>query len=286
MDNCCLRVKEIYGSLSQKEQKVADFILNFPDNVIDLSIGNLAEFCGVSVSSVTRLCKSIGYSGYKELCRNLTANRQQSENSDVTYSDIRPGDSIETIMQSVCQSNIYAIESTMALQDVDNVGKIVEILSAARRVDFYGMGSSSLVAQDARNKFLRINKISLPSVDPHDQLLCAATLQPEDVAVAISNSGDTKDLLEIADVIRQTGATLISITHFSKNPLAQKSDYQLYTASSETMFRSGVMSSRISLLAIVDVLYTCVASENYQDVKKSLDWSRMLASKKHVQASY
>ena len=238
------------------------------------------------MSSVVRLCKSIGYSGYKEFCRNLSTDLTVNQQDSATYTDIRPGDSVETLLRGVCLSNMQAIENTMSLLDVPVLEKVVDLISAARRVDFYGVGTSGLVAQDARNKFLRINKVSLPSVDPHDQLLCAATLQPGDVAVVISHTGNTKDVLEAVEVIKQTGATLISVTRFSKNPLAQQADYQLYTASSETMFRSGAMSSRIALLAVVDVLYTCVASQNYGDVKASLDRSRLITSKKHMQVNY
>ena len=286
MTDCRLRIKELYESLTQKEQQVANFVLNFPENVINMPISDLAQFCGVSVSSVVRLCKSIGYSGYKEFCRNLSTDLTVNQQDSATYTDIRPGDSVETLLRGVCLSNMQAIENTMSLLDVPVLEKVVDLISAARRVDFYGVGTSGLVAQDARNKFLRINKVSLPSVDPHDQLLCAATLQPGDVAVVISHTGNTKDVLEAVEVIKQTGATLISVTRFSKNPLAQQADYQLYTASSETMFRSGAMSARIALLAVVDVVYTCVASQNYGDVKASWDRSRLITSKKHMQMNY
>jgi DNA-binding MurR/RpiR family transcriptional regulator len=283
MADCCLKLKERMGSLTIKEQQVATFILDYPEEVINMSINDLADSCGVSVSSVVRLCKSIGYSGYKELCRMLSADLLMNQQESVTYEDVRPGDSIEAIMRSVCLADMKAIESTMSLINVAALQRAVEAISKAQRVDFYGVGTSGYVAMDARNKFLRINKVSMPSADSHDQILCAATLKPDDVAVAISYTGDTKDILEAVGIIKRTGATLISITRYNKNPLAQQSDLQLYTASPETMVRSGAMGSRIALLAVIDVLYTCTASRNYEDVKKSLDKSRLITARKHMQ---
>ena len=283
MADCCLKLKERMGSLTIKEQQVATFILDYPEEVINMSINDLADSCGVSVSSVVRLCKSIGYSGYKELCRMLSADLLMNQQESVTYEDVRPGDSIEAIMRSVCLADMKAIESTMSLIDTAELERAVDLISKARRVDFYGVGTSGYVAMDARNKFLRINKVSMPSADPHDQILCASTLKPEDVAVAISYTGDTKDILETVGIIKRTGAALISLTRYNKNPLAQQSDLQLYTASPETMVRSGAMGSRIALLAVVDELYTCTDSRNYEDEKKSLDTSRLITALMNMQ---
>ena len=250
------------------------FILDFPQDVINMSIEELANACGTSVSSVVRMCKSAGYSGYKELCRMLSTDLAMNQLETVSYNDVRPGDSVEAIFRSVCMSDIQAIESTMTLLSIPELEKAVDLIANADRVDFYGVGTSGLVAQDARNKFLRINKVSLPTADPHDQILTATTLKPGDVAVIISYTGDTRDILEAADMIRQTGASIISITRYGKNPLTQRA-----------LIRSGAMGSRIAMLSIIDVLYTCVASQNYDKVKRQLDKTRLASMRKHINSS-
>ena len=261
------------------------FILDFPQDVINMSIEELANACGTSVSSVVRMCKSAGYSGYKELCRMLSTDLAMNQLETVSYNDVRPGDSVEAIFRSVCMSDIQAIESTMTLLSIPELEKAVDLIANADRVDFYGVGTSGLVAQDARNKFLRINKVSLPTADPHDQILTATTLKPGDVAVIISYTGDTRDILEAADMIRQTGASIISITRYGKNPLTQRANIQLYASSAETLIRSGAMGSRIAMLSIIDVLYTCVASQNYDKVKRQLDKTRLASMRKHINSS-
>ena len=122
----------------------------------------------------------------------------------------------------------------------------------------------------------------MSSSDPHNQILAATSLTKGDVAVLISYSGNTKDILETADVARQTEATLISITRYGKNPLSERADIRLYSSSSEPLIRSGAMGSRIGQLTVVDILYTAVVSREYDSVKHHLDKTRLTSSRKHV----
>lgn len=284
MADCRFKLKELMNSLTAKEQILAQFILDFPSDVIQMSINELAQACGTSISTVVRLCKSAGYNGYKAFCRELSVDldRSQTMASD-DYTDIRPGDSIESIMNTVCANDIRAIENTLSVLKIDELEKAVAAIAAAKRVDFYGVAVSGNVAMDACNKFVRINKISMSAADPHQQILNASLLKPEDAAVLISYSGNTKDILETADVVKQSGATLISLTKYSRNPLAKSADICLYSSSSETLIRSGPMGSRIGQLAVIDVLYTAVASRQYEQVKSYLDKTRLATSKKHIQ---
>lgn len=272
------------NSFSPMEQKIAKFILDFPHEVVNMSIDELATACGTSMSSVVRLCKSANYSGYKELCRMLFTELAYDRQESNPYNDVKPGDSTESIVQSVCSSNIKSIENTKAVLATEDIDHAIDAICKAERVDFYGAGTSGIIALDAHNKFVRIHKLSMSSQDPHDQILCATSLKAGDVAVLISYSGDTKDILETAEVVRQTDATVISITSYSKNPLSQKADICLYS-SSESLVRSGVMGQRIGQLTIIDILYTSVVSRMYNDVKAHLDTTLSVSGRKHVHAN-
>lgn len=219
MSGCLLRIKELMTSLTPKEQQIAAFILDFPNDVVGMSIDELASACGTSISSVVRLCKSANYSGYKELCRSLSTDLALNQNETLTYTDVRPGDSTESIVRNVCMCNMKAIENTMSMVNIGDLDKAIEAIIHADRVDFYGVGTSGIVALDAHNKFMRINKISMSSANPHEQILSATTLRKGDVAVLISYTGDTKDILETADIIKQTEATIISLTRYTKETL-------------------------------------------------------------------
>ncbi|MCK9252033.1 MAG: MurR/RpiR family transcriptional regulator [Clostridiaceae bacterium] len=285
MAGCLLRIREIMNSLTPKEKKVASYILEYPAEVVGHSIEELARISQVSISTVVRLCKSLGYSGYKELLRMLSTDLVLMQQDSITYTDVRPGDSIDMIVRSVSMSNTKAIENTLSVLDEKELLRAIDVICQAERVDFYGVGSSGNVALDANNKFMRINKISIASQDPHVQILSATTLKAGDVAVLISYSGETMDILETAEIVRQSGATIISITRLGKNPLSELADIRLYSSSVEGMVRSGAMSSRIGQLNIIDILYTAVTSCEYDKVKPYLDRTRIATSHKRVRSS-
>ena len=283
MADCRFKLKELMNSLTAKEQILAQFIIDFPSDVINMSISDLARACGTSISTVVRLCKSAGYDGYKAFCRELSIDLDRSQSATSEYADIQPGDSVESIMNTVCANDIRAIENTLSVLKTDQLEKAVDAISEASRVDFYGVAISGNVAMDACNKFVRINKLSMSSADPHQQILNASQLKPKDVAVLISYSGNTKDILETAEIVKQSGATMISLTKYSRNPLAKMADICLYSSAAEALIRSGPMGSRIGQLAVIDVLYTAVTSREYKQIKTSLDKTRLAASKKHIQ---
>ena len=177
---------------------------------------------------------------------------------------------------------IYAIGlSGRGGVDVSALEASVGKLCAARRIDFYGLGASGLVALDASNKFQRCDKLTIAHMDTHNQLLSALTLRPEDVAVLISYSGDTTDMLSLARQIREQGATIISLTRYGKNPLSEMADIRLYSSSTETLLRSGAMSSRIAQLAVIDTLYAAMCSRAFDEVKPHLEKSRMATMRLH-----
>jgi DNA-binding MurR/RpiR family transcriptional regulator len=279
---CCVRLKEAMNTFSPMEQQVAAFIINYPSDVAGMSIEELARSCNTSVSSVVRLCKSADYGGYKDFLRALSIDLAMDQAREVTYNDISPGDPAESIARNVCASHVASIENTLSVLDMKELEKAVAAIRKADRVDFYGVGTSGFVAMDAHNKFIRIGKISMSSADPHQQILTASLLKKGDAAVLISYSGDTRDMLELADIVKHSLATLVTITRYSKNELSKKADIRLYCSSSELPIRSGAMGSRLSSLTVIDILYTSIASSQYREVKGFLDKTQLESARKHL----
>lgn len=278
---CVLRMREQMDAYSPMEQQVAGFVVEAPYQVSEMSIEELANACNTSVSSVVRLCKSSGYSGYKEFLRVLSTDIALEQSRDITYEDLQPGSNLESIFIRAARCNIQAIENTLAILDEEEMEKAVRILAEAKRVDFYGIGTSGLVALDANNKFLRMGKLSMASADPHQQILTSVTLGKDDAVLLVSYSGDTKDMLELAGLIKRTGATMISLTRYSTNELSNLADVRLYCSASEQLVRSGPKGSRISAMTVIDMLYTAVASQMYSEVKQHLDKTHLITSRKH-----
>lgn len=277
---CYLNIKENYDRLSVSEKRIAKYIIDNPDEVVRMPISDLAEKCSTSKPTVVRLCKTLGYSGYKELCMYLNTDIMLSADGEMSYKDINPGDDTVDIVSKIAENNIKAIRNTVEIIDYEELHRAAELLVRARRIDFYGVGNSGFVALDAQNKFLRINKLAAAQTDPHLQILTATSLTKDDAAVLISYTGETRDILETMDIIKATGATTISITKFGQNSLSQACDINLYMVSDESFIRSGAMSSRIGQLCIIDMLFSIVTTRMYSEIKPYLDKSTAASKKK------
>ena len=276
MNHITLKIKEIYEDLDLTERKIADYMLQDLDKIIELSIKRLSEESGTSQAAWVRFCKIIGYSGLKELKKDYILNvRGQVSHpvieGDLIYTDIQGYESVEQIIKNVSDLNQKAIHDTMMIIDSNAVKEAANVIGSARRVLFLGMGASALVAQDAAYKFSRIDCISQAFMDFHMQLTTMALLGKEDVAVFISYSGRTKEMLECMEMARQSGCKTICITKYGKNPISNTADISLSLSAPEIERRSGAMGSRIAQLTVIDILFTAVANQKYELIKQTLD---------------
>lgn len=274
-----LKIKGAYSVFRKAERRIADAILQNPEEVINLSITELAERSDVSESTVVRFCKTLGYKGYYELkisiARELIISPQQ------IYEEINLNDTVAAVKNKVFQSNILALQDTIKILKDQELEIAVEAIATARMVVFYGMATSAAVALDSAHKFLRINIWSVSYSDTHMQAISAALLGKEDVAIGISHSGSSKDVVDALRIARQNGATTICITHHTKSPITKVADIKLYTAARENAFRSDAMTSRIAQLSILDVLYVSVALKRYDESLRSIEKTNAaLADKK------
>jgi Transcriptional regulators len=280
MESCYALLRESLDHLAVAERRVARFVLDNPQKVMNESIGELAAECSTSKTTIMRLCKGLGFSGYKDFVKSLVADIALGQTENVNYQDLHPSDDIETVIKSVSSNNVLSIENTLKVLDPREMERAVEAIIAAKRIEFYGVGNSGIIALDAQSKFLRISKNCHAFTDPHQQLFSAASLQSSDVAVLISYSGQTIDILDTLATVKESGATTIGITRYGKNPLSSQVDIKLLTTSTETSFRSGAMASRIVQLNVIDILFSAVAGRTYEDIKKYLDSTRIAMEKK------
>jgi len=267
-------------SFPPTERRVALYILENRETILGTGIGQLSQACHTSKTSVVRLCKQLGYQGYKDFCQAISAQKARDSMGDSFYGDLTPGASLREIIHDVYRRNLTGLQSTMQLLSVEEVGLAVEVLHTAKRVDFYGVGNSAIVALDGQNKFLRIGKVSLTSMDPHVQIVCASSLGAGDVAVFLSYSGETLDTLATLDVALEAGATTLSITKYAPNTLSNRAKINLRIAASEGMARSGAKSSRLAMLHLVDILLSAVSAQEYEHVQPLLDRSLRAANLK------
>ncbi|MEW6048954.1 MAG: MurR/RpiR family transcriptional regulator [Bacillota bacterium] len=254
-------IRDIRPNLAPAEQKVADYVLSHAPEVVYASVTSLAEACGVSESTVIRFCHATGFKGYQEL--KLTLARDLAQPPGTIEENIELSDDLPTVVTKVTANSVQCLYDTQRLLDVSQLRRAVDAIAGASRVNFYGVGGSGASALQAAYKFLRIGVQSYAYVDGHLQAMAAATLGPGDVAVGISQSGSTKDVVEACTRARESGATVIGITGHVRSPLAKVAGIVLVTATREAPLGSDAIRSTIAQLYVIDLLFTGVCMARY-----------------------
>jgi len=235
---------------------------------------------------VTRFCRAIGLDSYQHLLIELAQERGRGEvsawGSTEIDTDISPEDSLERVVQVVGSADLRAIQQTIDRIDLDALERAAQALAKARRIDVYGVGASGLVAQDLVQKLLRIGLIAHAHSDPHLAVTNAVQLKAGDVAIAITHSGATGDVIEPLRVAFERGATTVAITGRPDSSVTQYADHVLTTSTArESELRPAAMSSRTSQLLVVDCLFVGVAQRTYETAAPALSSSYEALAHRH-----
>jgi DNA-binding MurR/RpiR family transcriptional regulator len=272
-------IRSSLDSLRNSEKKVAKCVLGDPGAVVSASITELAEKAGTSEPTVIRFCRRLGLGGYMELRLNLARDLPSAQS---IFENVGDADSPAEIAGKIINAHREALSNTLNKLDLDDLEAAVGALRAARRIEFYGLGGSAVVARDAHHKFFRLGIPCVAYDDPHMQVMSAALLGREDVAVVISHTGSTKDIIDSAKIARKAGAKVIGILGSENAPLSKVCDIALSVFSKEAALRLAPMTSRLVQLAVVDVLFVTVAMRDFGDTKERLDKvKRSLAEKRY-----
>lgn len=263
------RIRSAIPELRPSERAIAEVVLADPATVATLPIGELAERCKTSTTTVVRFYKKIGYGGYSEfrldLARESTRESVANNVPAEFYEDIDRSDSLRDVVAKIAFNGTMSIADTAQLVDFEALGQAVEAISAAVKTDIFGVGAAALVGQDFQQKLHRIRKVSYSWSEAHAAWTSAALLDSSCVVLAISHSGTTSDTVEFAKIAREAGATTIAITNHANSPLGQVADIVLSTAARETPFRPGALGSRIAQMILIDCLFVGVAQNSYEE---------------------
>lgn len=247
-----LDIRLLYNQFTKTEKKIADYVSRNANQVLFMSITDLADACRVADASVHRFCRTMGVKGYQEFKMKLSLSMAADEPEEAGSAE---ADSPQGTMDRILESHVNALKETNTLLDRENIEKTVGMMEKAKHIYFFGIGDSLLTAMEARNKFLRImNKVSCVD-DPHMQAMTASMADEEDLIVFISYSGSTKDNVYVAEIAAKVGARIVAITRFVKSPLTAYADSVLLCGSNEGPLEGGSMGAKLSQLYIVDVLF-------------------------------
>jgi DNA-binding MurR/RpiR family transcriptional regulator len=272
--NCSLLIKQSIDNMTEAEKKIAEYILNNNCEIYRLSAAELASYAGTSGASVIRFVKKIGFEGFQEFKIALAKNDVEERDDKTDYDYIDTNDTVKEIISKTGRSNIKTIEDTLALLNEKHVIQAIEAIQNAKNIYLFGVGASALIAMDFQYKLVRINRNAHMHLDSHMQLSMAAHIESEDLAIAISYTGKTKEIYSALLKAKERNAKCISITKYGTNPIASISDIKLQVPSIEKDLRVGAISSRIAQLTLVDILFIGVAKNNFSKIDKYLKETR------------
>lgn len=264
-----IKIKSLYASLSDKEKIIADYILANPHKIAHNSISDLSNDLHVASSTIFQFTKKLGYNGFKDFKMAVLV-QENDFIANTIHEDIESDDNEFSIAQKVFDSNIKTIADTKSILQQDTLQKACQLILQCKTLYFFGVGGSEILAADAFHKFLRSPIKVLHNSDYHIQLMEAAVMTADDVAICISHTGKTKETIRIAKNAKKNGAKVIVITSHANSPLAQLGDVVFISVSAEIEFHSEALSSRISQLSILDALYVIIMFMSKDKINESL----------------
>lgn len=250
-----VKIKAIKHSLSSSETKLATFTLDSPNAVRDLSSQELANVVGVSQSSVVKFAQKLGYKGYPAFkLAVIDALSKEAPNTQL-HGKITLNDGFEQMADKLLASKISVLNETRNLNDMVEFERAVELLKNAKRILICGVGGSALVSKDFSYKLQKLGMVALAEPDGHVQLAIAATFSEADVVVAISESGTTREIVNVVDEARENHSKIISITKYGQTAVSDHADVKLYSVAEEASARLSSILARTAQELIIDMLF-------------------------------
>jgi DNA-binding MurR/RpiR family transcriptional regulator len=268
------RILGLLPSLTPAERGLAEQVLADPAGVARMTITALAERCRTSTTTVTRFCRELDLAGYAELRLALAAETGSSRGwawTEGLGADIGPDDPMDVVLAHLVKADVRVIEETARQLDIKALNAAVDALAAARRIDIYAVSGSAVLADYLRLGLHRIGMQVLVWNDVHDALTGAALLDERDVALGLSHSGETREVIEPLQIAGRNGATTIAVTNFPRSRLAGLADLTLLTSGRELTFRPEGMSGRHAQLLVLDCLYIGLAQRDHVRVEQALE---------------
>lgn len=251
-------------TLTNSERKVAEFVLENSSETTNMTVSELATSCKVSEATVIRFVKKLDYDSFQDFKLAIATDNainSSSEDLDIT---ITQDDDMKTIFSKVESGFIRTIESTSSITDLEKFNKAINLIRTAKRIEIYGVGSSNAVAKVLNYKLTRLGFPSYSIEDAHMQAISASTIKPGDLAIGISQSGSTKDIVDSLNIAKKHGASTVCITDHVQSPITKVSDVLLQTYSRENPVKTSAGRSIVAQIFVVELIAAILNSFEYE----------------------
>lgn len=250
--------------LTKAENKICDYIEEYMNNSIYMTVTEIANGCGVGEATVTRFCRKLGFRSFLEFKMTMAQEFKNGAMGDENLDNINLNeDSIESLAKQMYDTNISFLESSFKGLNYKELEEITGSISNAKKVYFVGVGHSGIIAEESYYKFMRIGIDCNCFRDAHTIVMMSPLMKEGDVMFVISHSGNTSEINIAVEIAKKNGVNIIALTENLMSKLARISDYIINYVSPETKVETGSITSKISQAFIIDLIYSNVLRKNY-----------------------
>ncbi len=257
-------------SLTPSAGRIADYVLAQPQRVTELSIAELSQQAKVGEASIIRFCRGLNFKGFQDLKMKLaievaTPNDVEKHMLDT---ELTADDNAEHIGRKLQQTINNVLGETLNLLDFSELEAVARAFQQQKRIYFFGVGSSGITAEDAKNKLMRIGLDVDALTNNHFMYMKASLLSSEDIAIGISHSGTSKETIKALALAKACGAITVALTHNPLSPLAELSDHVLINGNRQGQLQGDSIGTKITQLFVLDMLYTLLVRDNPEHTRQ------------------
>ncbi len=274
--NCLLSIRQRYSTLAQSERKLADYLLEHAERARHLSSQQLAADVGVSQSSVVKFAQKLGYKGFPALKLALSDALANGSRPVQVHNEILANDPLKRVGEKLLEEKLAAMNASLDINSEEKLAQAATLLGNARRILLVGIGASGLVAKNLAWKLMKIGVNAVAEQDAHALLATVQAMNEKDVLLAISHSGERREINLAADEALRVGAQILAITGFTPNALQQRASHCLYTIAEEQATRSAAISSTSAQLLLTDLLFMALVQRDLEHAPERIRHSEEL----------
>lgn len=250
---------------TKSDKVLIEYIKEHKKDIPYKPISQIAKESNIGEATITRFARKIGFSSLQDFKVTLAQEVSVNISNNIINSNIENDESASDTAKKLLNSNINILKNTVDLISNEDVHKCAKMFINARRIYFIGIGYSGIIAKDFNYKFMRIGLNTTSFDSSHNMIMMASIMEENDLIVAISHTGETKEIRKTIEVAKENNVKVISITENSDSSIAGLSDVSLGYVSGETILESGSISSKVAQFFIIDLIYIQVVKEKFSE---------------------
>ncbi|WPM85439.1 MurR/RpiR family transcriptional regulator [Apirhabdus apintestini] len=274
--NCLTTLRQRYDSLTPGGKKLADYVLDDPARARHFSSQQLAQAAGVSQSSVVKFAQHLGYKGFPSLKIAISDALGSFAPARKLHNHILADDPLRLVGEKLIQEKTAAMRATLEMNDEATLQQAITLITNAKRILLTGIGASGLVAKDLAWKLMKIGIHAGAEQDMHALLAASQAMREGDLLLAVSSSGERREINLAAQETRRAGAQVLAITGFTPNTLRQCASACLFTGADDRATRSAAISSTSAQMMLTDLLFMALIQHHPDHAAKYIRHSEAL----------